>query len=518
MRQVDQPGAGGNSRATTRGGTESMTDPRNDGAALSFVLTLVFVVLVIVWWFRAPPTAEPGPGAHPIYGHTAAWQDGADTKGVGAVAEPGVPAGRWKGASVIVVEVDALRADHLGFHGYERDTSPNIDRLAAASVRFEWAFSQAGDTAPSQASIQTGLYPTHHGRTRDDLPLPDPVTTLAERLSEAGYRTAAFVDGSGARSGSGMEQGFERYDDAGGGLEQVGPRLGSWLDERGSDSQPFFLFLQTREAAAPYDRAPEPFRTRYSSRLDNPFEESIAAEMERAWDARNDSNHRIFDAGELAYLSALYDGSIHYVDAWMGGFVADLRRRGLFDSVLLVLVSDHGQEFGEHGSVMHGKLFATVTRVPMLLKLPGSAIRSGVDAPVETTDLVPTLLDALALPVPEGLDGASLLPLASGQTKGAQRIAISESPRGGRSIAIATRRFRLLTSLETGRTEMFRYREDPLESSDVAADEPEVAEILLSASKVWHVVVEGGLEPEKDTGWLKHTAMGQLHSLSVADR
>ncbi|MEM6797778.1 MAG: sulfatase-like hydrolase/transferase, partial [Acidobacteriota bacterium] len=117
---------------------------------------------------------------------------------------------------IVVVNIDTLRADHLGSYGYRRDTSPNLDALAAESVRFEWAFAQAPSTAPSQASILTGRYPRSHGRQLGTERVDPQVETLAEALSEAGYRTAAFVDGGLMSTGAGLEQGFEVYnDDAG---------------------------------------------------------------------------------------------------------------------------------------------------------------------------------------------------------------------------------------------------------------------------------------------------------------
>ena len=132
---------------------------------------------------------------------------------------------------VILIDIDTLRADHLGTYGYARPTSPEVDRFSSESVRFEWAFSQAPNTPPSQASILTSLYPSTHGRIRDEQVLPAGVTTLAEHFQRAGYKTAAFVDGGLMASEFGLDQGFEIYDDEAGGLAEIDGKVKSWIDQ-----------------------------------------------------------------------------------------------------------------------------------------------------------------------------------------------------------------------------------------------------------------------------------------------
>lgn len=447
---------------------------------IGFVLTLVVVVLVIVWWFRSPPQAtHDGASPHPIYGRSAHAQ--AD-----AAAPDAKPAA---GASVVVVDLDGVRADHLGFLAYSRDTSPNLDVLAGESLRFEWAFAQAPSLAASRASTWSGLYPSHLGRSQGGPALPERVATLAERLSGAGYHTAAFVDGPAMQRGSGFEQGFERYDDAGGGLERMGPRIGAFLDEREADGAPFLLVVQSDAVGAPYD-PPEPFRSRFAG------DAAASGNAPESADGRR----------------ALYDAELAAVDAWIGGFADDLRRRGLYEGLLIAVVADGGEALGEHPRADADALYAPRTRIPLLLRLPHAAVRAGVDAPVEAIDLVPTLLDALALAPSDGVDGESLLPLALGEPQGAERMAISEAADGAR-IAVATRRYRLHLQLAEDRSELFAYRDDPLELHDVASQDAEYVDVISSAAKVWRVIVEGRLEPEKDVHWLRRTALGQLESL-----
>ncbi|MDP6762890.1 MAG: sulfatase [Planctomycetota bacterium] len=417
---------------------------------------------------------------------------------------------------VIVIDVDTLRADRLGHYGYERETSPRFDAFAAEATAFAWAFAQAPFTVPSQTSIFTGLYPTRHGRIDDKAALPDAVVPLAEVLSEAGYDTAAFVDGGYMGSGYGLERGFDVYDDRAGGLAAIGPRVEEWLGTRLADDDPFFLLVHTYDVHTPYDSSPEPYRSMFVDPQAMPspeFRALLGPELLRIWEGRHDEDPPRLSAEQLAYVEGLYDGGIRYVDTWLGEFLDGLKERGLYDDALIVFLSDHGEEFFDHGGVMHDKLFTPVSRIPLVLKLPGQREGGSVEAVVESIDVLPTILEVLELDALEDIDGASLLSLIDGSAPASEQVAISESPFYGRQIAVATDTHHMLTSRKTRRVELFSYRTDPREQADLSVELPELAARLARFALEWHDVVEKlGHEQQQATG-VKQETLDQLEAL-----
>lgn len=413
--------------------------------------------------------------------------------------------------SIVLVDVDTLSARHLGTYGYARPTSPNIDAFAREAVRFEWAFSQAPNTPPSQTSILTGLYPSTHGMIQDDDRVPQEATTLAEALQARGFRTAAFVDGGYMAAAFGHDQGFDVYDDfQHTGLAAIGPAVERWLDEEAAE--PFFLLIHTYDAHWPYD-PPEPYRSMFLEGLEPPspgFEPTgeVLETLRRARGA--------LPPNDLEYARARYDGGIRYVDAWFGGFLARLRERGLLDRAVVALISDHGEEFQEHGSVGHDRLYATVTRIPLLLRLPGGTGARTVPQIVESIDLMPTLLELTGTPSPRGVQGRSLLPLLRG-TADWTPVAISESPFFGARRAIATGDYRLLLTVETGGAELYRVREDPDEQRDLSGAYPDVVERLREGLGSWQRMVDGARIREGSASELDPHTLETLRSLGYID-
>jgi arylsulfatase A-like enzyme len=412
---------------------------------------------------------------------------------------------------IILVNIDTLGAKHLGTYGYPRETSPHIDAFAREAIRFEWAFSQAPNTPPSQTSILTGLYPSTHGMIQDDDRVPQEATTLAEALRASGFRTAAFVDGGYMAAAFGHDQGFEVYSDfKHTGLVEVGPAATRWIDER--NSEPFFVLIHTYDVHWPY-APPEPYRSMFLEGLEPPtpgFEPTgeVLETLRRARGA--------LPPNDLEYARARYDGGVRYVDDWFGGFLAHLRKRGLLDRATVVLISDHGEEFQEHGSVGHDRLYATVTRIPLLIRLPGGAADRVVPQIVESIDLMPTLLELAGTPPPAGLQGRSLLPLLRG-TADWTPVAISESPFFGSRRALAAGDFRLFVTLDTGEVELYRFREDPDERRELAADHPQVVERLREGLGSWQRMVEGAGIHEGAAGELDPHALESLRSLGYVD-
>jgi tetratricopeptide (TPR) repeat protein len=307
----------------------------------------------------------------------------------GACRRPGPPAaGPFPGAPVILISIDTLRSDHLPVYGYRGVETPAIDALARDSVLVERAYSQVPLTLPSHASILSGRLPAETG-VRDNIGYHFDAARLAAlpvALRQAGYATGGAVSAFVLRGETGIGGGFDYYDSqvdvrlsgalgqsqrAGGITEQL---LLGWLRQAAAGPKPCFAFLHLYEPHSPYT-PPEPFASRYRA--------------------------------------APYDGEIATADAIAGDFLREVRRLGLYDRAIVVLLSDHGEGLGDHGEREHGLLlYREALQVPLLLKLPHS-LQHGrrVHAPAQLVDVYPTLLTLLGLPVPPGLPGRSLFAL-----------------------------------------------------------------------------------------------------------
>ena len=387
--------------------------------------------------------------------------------------------------AVIIVDVDTLRADHLSAYGYDRPTSPNIDAFARQAVQFDWAFSQAPYTLPSQTSILTSLYPSTHLVLHDGDRLSPEVVTLAERFREGGFVTGAFIDGGYMKSQFGLDQGFDTYFDINGGGLGVGEiPISKWLAEH--SEQKFFLLIHTYDVHTPY--APkEPYRERFGRDLAAPtpgFEPTSEA-LEAIRLSQYTTEPLSLAARDLDYARALYDGEVALVDDWFGRFLRQLDDLGLAGSSVVALVSDHGEEFQEHGSVLHEKLYRTVTHVPLLVRAPEARNGRRIEQTVETIDLAPTLLEVAGLAVPAAMEGRSLVSWMGGNPPEEAPPAFSESPFFGVQRALATDRYHLILTLQTGKVELYRYREDRDEVLDLASETPELARPLLRNLRLW---------------------------------
>lgn len=311
-------------------------------------------------------------------------------------------------ASVVLYLVDTLRADHLGCYGYSRDTSPSLDALAAEGLCFERAYSTAPWTKPSVASIFTGLLPSFAG-VHQETALPGSVHTLAERLRARGYLTAAFVANPYVHlRGLNFEQGFSEFVAVSTGSRiphagDVHQRVDRWVAEHAD--QPFFLYVHTLDPHEPYDPPPGA-RGRYSA----DYQGSLVPGATYARQLRRRSD---LNAADIQYLQDLYDEEIRFGDEQIGRFVRHLRELSLYDSSHLVFLSDHGEEFHEHGSFGHGHhLWDELLHVPWIIK-PAAGLGlapARIAQPVSLTALLPTMLELLGLPgAAEALQGQSVL-------------------------------------------------------------------------------------------------------------
>jgi arylsulfatase A-like enzyme len=187
----------------------------------------------------------------------------------------------------------------------------------------------------------------------------------------------------------------------------------------------------------------------------------------------------------MAWLVGLYDGGIRHVDDWFGRLIARLRELGIYDRAIIVVISDHGEEFDEHDAMDHYGIYSPVARVPMIIRLPAQTRGLRHRATVQTVDLMPTLLDLVGAHAPGPFDGRSLAPLLRGERL-PPKLAFTESPFSGSQTAVADANFRILHTDRVEAVELFDYRSDVLEQRDVAADYPEVRERLRQAARRYH--------------------------------
>jgi arylsulfatase A-like enzyme/Flp pilus assembly protein TadD len=290
--------------------------------------------------------------------------------------------------NIVLITVDTVRADRMGFLGSQRGLTPNLDALARQSVVFTRAYAQAPLTAPSHATILTGTYPQFHQVNNFGVPLATTLPYAPDILRAHGYHTAAFVGAlvldPGARMVPGFDRGFDTYDAGFTHLSYGGHRYRTaerradvvvehavaWLKQH--PQGPIFIWVHLYDPHDPYD-PPEPYKSRYKA--------------------------------------APYDGEIAYADSAVGKLLAQLRTRRLYENSVIAVMSDHGEALGDHGEDTHGMfLYDETIHVPLLFKLPGELFAGKrVDGRVGLVDVLPTILQAVGIWVPLEVQGESLL-------------------------------------------------------------------------------------------------------------
>ena len=437
---------------------------------------------------------------------------------------------------ILLISIDTLRADHLGLYGYVRDTSPRLDARADEWIRFSQALSHTPKTAPSHMTMLTGLMPGAHGvenwkgGTGRTLSLGIP--TLAERLSDVGFATAAFTEGGNVAAALGFDRGFGVHHEGRDTLHEHLDTAAEWLAEhRGS---PRFLFLHTYAVHDPY----LPSRPDAQRFTDPGYAGGIVSDRavleQRAGDGEWRSVQQEFwktadcrDPADVRHLLDLYDAGIRTTDDAIGRFLDRLEKSGDLDDLLVVVTSDHGEAFGEHGLFLHETVFSENVRVPFLIRLPGGHSGGRVlDQPVGHVDLVPTLLEALGLepspmrPMGESLWPAVVDPAISVATR---RVVGDFIPGDGSSVnqqSLREGRWRLVSLPVKGMTLLFDWTTDPGEQRDLATARPLVAERLRGRLALEHALIRAR-RTEEERGRpvrLDEATRAQLDALGYGGR
>ena len=358
--------------------------------------------------------------------------------------------------NLVVYVADALRVDHVGCYGAPGIATPTIDELAAHAVRFDQAISAAPWTAPSTASMITGLYPHHHGYLHWDAELDLAVPTLFTVAAAYGYETGSFV----------FDERYLFRDFADANVSGTSERLDGaveWLRERGSN--PFCLWFHSWTTHMPY---------------------GVLHSKRKEWRQAKEDIIAGIQSGNPSALEALYESYRQSVEreseSHFAGFLQALDDLGLREQTVVAFVSDHGESWGERYAdksqvqgtyYMHGAdLYDEVVRVPLILSAPGRLEPAVVSSQVRLVDLLPTLLELGGAPI-DGLDGASLLPLVDGTEDGDRPALIVGTDKGAVSqLALRQPPWKLTVHVQSGEEEAYRLDVDPRELASRPDDVP----------------------------------------------
>jgi arylsulfatase A-like enzyme len=483
----------------------------------------------------------------------------------GTIAFWGAPAVRQRVArdaggppqTVILIQGDTLRKDHLELYGYARPTGPTLKRLAEEGAFFDNAITQTSWTKAATPSIHTSLYPSTHGVHQIPDRLPSSATTIAEVYRDAGYATVSFAAVAFTGAYTNLHQGFEVVHEGESTAGRAGPRgaktareftdrLVEWLD--GHRDIPVFVYLHFFDPHPPYEPN-RPYDTLWADPkgreeylreqealkkfVADPFlaqrgmatpEELVKAGLDPAW--------------FLQYSKDWYDGSIRGMDDEIARLVERLRGLGLDGRSVIAFYADHGEEFHDHGRMWHGQsLYGELIRVPLILWGPGRVPRgTRIEEPVELIDIMPTLLELSGLRVPEAAQGQSLRPLLAGPPRGdavsagggwKKRPIIAEKQPIGReafpnlseSYAIMDGGWKLIQNVarppEKPEFELFDFYKDPLDQTDVAAAHPDVVARLAKGLDGFRTMAKAArLKPDSEsTRGMSKEQLEQLRAL-----
>jgi arylsulfatase A-like enzyme len=390
--------------------------------------------------------------------------------------------------NIIFVMFDTCRADQLGCYGYSVDTSPNIDKFAKGAMRFDRPVSQATITTCSVGSFMTSRYPQNIIlQNANDIPgVPENLPTLAGVLRDKGYSTSAVISNMLAQEKLGFAQGFDYFNEemmrrvvTSPGVLSVGlKRLAQVKDK------PFFMFLLFVDPHTPYVKHDEyNFYPDYKGKL---------GERVNITDDSADVAAKTFSSDDIKYLRALYNGEIKFTDRHFGMLMEELKKRGLYDNTMIVFLGDHGEEFMEHGRLLHGHaVYEETTRVPLIVKLPGQTSGSVVGGVFPLIDLFPSILKYI------GADPSLIRPQGravdfNGLTQSPEdRVFTAEDAKFGKLWAVQDNKYKLIWNTTTDDTKLFDMQQDRGEKTNIAKNEPDVLRSLLDAAR----------EKEGQVGW-----------------
>ncbi len=379
--------------------------------------------------------------------------------------------------NVLLMVVDTLRADRLRvYNRSSRVNTRHLDQLARSAVVFERATAQGNWTKPSVATILSGLYPTTHGAYTHKAMLDPSIATAPAHLRRMGFESTGFVANGYISSRFGFEKGWDRFESypqegkssrAGAVLADVG----RWMKQRSGTGR-FFTYVHTVDPHAPY-AAPRHFWSQYDRSV---YRGVVRPRQTATLINRIKAGTLLLGSYDVRRLKALYNGEISYHDEVFGALLREMKQRRIFDDTVVIVTSDHGEEFLDHGSVGHGhSLFEELVHVPLIIRVPDGFPIAGrrVRAEVGLVDILPTMCDLLQVPCPPAVQGRSLVPLMTTDTELPETPTIAEFP-NERQYAVTTEAYK---AIFRGFDAALYDMADNDETLDVGPDHP----ILLMA-------------------------------------
>ncbi len=405
--------------------------------------------------------------------------------------------------NVVLISMDALRWDRTGISGNEKGLTPSLDAFADEAVVFHAAVTAAPWTLPSHMSVWTARWPSVHGVTnklrllsQDQLvptQLSPGIQTFPDLLILNGWTAGAFTGGAGVQASYGFGRNFDAYldDRYFAGMDYSIPAALEWLEQ--NRDKRFFLFLHGYDSHGQYPLAEsslEEIAADYHGNLDGSVKEQARLRELglKAIGNPGDSPDLtgVLDEEDTRFLREIYDRKVRDADQRVGSFLAKFRAMGLLDHSLVAIMSDHGDELMEHGSIDHGAtLYEEQLHVVMMIRFPGYARRQDIQTPVRLLDLFPTVFDALGLEQPPGVDGKSLLPLLRGQEM--DLPVFSETDYRLYVHQRMTRRgsLKLILDLADGEKQLFDLEKDSGEQKDISSSDPRSTYELEQNLRAW---------------------------------
>jgi len=383
--------------------------------------------------------------------------------------------------NVLLISLDALRADHLSASGYLRHTTPFLDELAAGGTRFSHASVNTHGTPSSHTTMLSSLYQETHrvwanpaSGNRRAPSIPDEVELVQEVFRNAGYTTAAVTGGGWMSASYGFSRGFDVFSDQGRDADQGAALLIDTLNRAADAGGPIFAFFHTYQVHSPY-LPPDGYRALYGE-FPSTLEPTSEALRPLVATAARELTPPDFD-----FLVSQYDGEIRFLDDCLRTLFRQLGDIGFLDDAVVLVTADHGEEFGDHGGLLHrGTLYDELVRVPFIVW--GRGVPAGVVDPalVSTVDIAPTLLEAAGVEPPPVMEGRSVLtpgptPWAEQRTFAQYRDAL---------YSIRTPRFKLIRH-RGGALQLFDLVADPRERRNLATARPALAGRLDAELEAW---------------------------------
>lgn len=392
--------------------------------------------------------------------------------------------------NVILISIDATRADHLSCYGYKRKTSPTIDKLANEGVLFSNMFVQRGLTWPSLTSIMTSLYPVNHGVRDNGQMLSPSIISLAEILKNNGYICSAFL----ANAGGGVWRGFDykistHLDDV-----KITQEAIKWL--KNNSKKRIFLWIHYFQPHKPY-QPPKPYN--------NIFDPDYAGEMNGSHKQMDEItlNKIKLNEADLNHILSLYDGSILFVDEQIKQLLTAIKSLGIEKNSLIIVTADHGEDLYQHNFYFYhvASIYDSSLHVPFIIRLPNKVPKNmRIAEVVESIDIAPTTLELVNIPAPRCFEGVSLTPFIFSKNK-TNNFSYAYSEWKDKILSIRTDRYRYIfnpgfhpkciegateDTYPIEKEELYDIIKDPKESNNIISTNPDIAYELMKKLSDWY--------------------------------